>query len=267
MILDSHVHLSKSQLGPYAKSSFEQITNALLKEMAANHIDHALLLPMVQEHEIAGMQTCIKAAQQNKNLHALGTINGEKFSKPDLAALESALNKGQIKGLKLYPGYWSFYPQDIKLKPVYQLCLKYDVPVIFHAGGTFGDNTARLKYSHPLNIDELAAENPDLKIIIAHLGMPWFIDTAEVIYKNPNVFADLSGFFYSDRLPGSKYGELIKRQVQEVIKYASPRQLLFGTDWPLHPIKSYIKFVQSLGIGPKDLEQVMGKTAGRLFKI
>jgi predicted TIM-barrel fold metal-dependent hydrolase len=53
---------------------------------------------------------------------------------------------------------------------------------MIHCGDTFATN-AKLKYAYPLNVDEVATDNPDLKIIICHLGNPWILDCQEVLYK------------------------------------------------------------------------------------
>ena len=66
------------------------------------------------------------------------------------------------------------------------------MPVAVHTGDTaFSD--ARLKYAHPLTVDEAAADFPDVKFVICHCGNPWFADATEVAAKNPNVYIDLSG--------------------------------------------------------------------------
>ncbi|MBI3626612.1 amidohydrolase [Candidatus Uhrbacteria bacterium] len=267
MIIDAHTHLSKSSLGPHPGKDFDQITDELLKEMKACGVDHALVLPFPEGEMLASQPECLRQTVMHDNLHALGTIDPLKYTQDELKTLDELMTSRKICGLKLYPGYFHFSPQDKICLPIYKLCLKHDLPVIFHAGDTFGDETAKLKYSHPLNFDDLAADLPDLKIIIAHLGSPWLTDTSEVLYKNPNVYADVSGLFYSERQPGSKYADLLSTWIQDLMLFASPRKLIFGSDWPLHPLASYIKFVQSLKIGPKDLEYIMYKNAANLFKI
>ena len=51
----------------------------------------------------------------------------------------------------------------------------------------------KVRFAHPLNIDEIAVENPELTIIMCHLGNPWILDCQEILYKNQNVYADISG--------------------------------------------------------------------------
>jgi uncharacterized protein len=46
----------------------------------------------------------------------------------------------------------------------------------------------------------VALRYPDLKIILAHMGHPWYEDTIAVVRKQPNVYAEISAIYYC---PGS----------------------------------------------------------------
>ena len=67
------------------------------------------------------------------------------------------------------------------------------LPVFFHTGDTYSPR-ARLRFAQPLAIDDVAVDHPKACFVLAHLGNPWLTDAAEVVYKNVNVWADLSGF-------------------------------------------------------------------------
>lgn len=109
-----------------------------------------------------------------------------------LHLIEQHLRSDRCVGIKLYPGYASFYLYDDRLAPVYELAARYDKPVAVHTGLTATDN-ALLKYSHPLVMDEAATKFRKVRFVMCHFGEPWFTDAAAVIEKNPNVAADLSG--------------------------------------------------------------------------
>jgi len=117
------------------------------------------------------------------------------------------------------------------------------LPMIFHSGDCLCTaNHAKFKYAHPLHIDEVAADYPNAKFVIAHMGYPWHQDAAEVIYKNKNVFADISGFVYGD------FSEKDKKYFQQVLTEfvaiaGGDEQLLFGADVPISNQDSYIKMI------------------------
>jgi predicted TIM-barrel fold metal-dependent hydrolase len=70
---------------------------------------------------------------------------------------------------------------------------------MIHTGDTF-DPHGKIRYSHPLNIDDVTVDNPSLKIVVCHIGNPWIRDCMEVLYKNKNknVHADISGLVLGD---------------------------------------------------------------------
>ena len=52
----------------------------------------------------------------------------------------------------------------------------------------------RLKYSNPIYLDDVAADFPDMPIILAHPSFPWQEEALAVAQHKPNVFIDLSGW-------------------------------------------------------------------------
>ena len=136
---------------------------------------------------------------------------------------------------------------------------------MFHTGDTFSAK-GKLRYSHPLNIDEVAVDNPELKIVMCHLGNPWILDCEEVIYKNKNVYGDISGLVLGDFT--HYYEELIADKIAELLNYAGePRYLLYGTDWPIANMESYLKFVAGLELSEYARELMMFRNSDRLFKL
>ncbi|HIS31948.1 MAG TPA: amidohydrolase family protein [Candidatus Limivivens intestinipullorum] len=95
-------------------------------------------------------------------------------------------------GIKVYAGYTHRYVSDPLYQPYYDLAASYHKPVAIHTGAMSG-SWGRLKYSHPLTVDEAASQWPQVQFVICHLGNPWLPDAAAVIEKNDNVAADLSG--------------------------------------------------------------------------
>lgn len=98
------------------------------------------------------------------------------------------------------------------------------------------------------------------------MGNLWLIDCAEVIYKNKNVYADISGLVVKEDLD-TPYGNLMKKRIQDLMEYSHPRKLIYGTDWPLTRMKPYIEFTKSLEFSGKDLKYGLYKNAANVFKI
>jgi len=105
-----------------------------------------------------------------------------------------------------------------------------------------------------------------VKFLICHLGNPWFRDCMEVVYKNDNVYADISGLVLGDFT--DRFEEYMRKQLQEMMVWGmNPRKVLFGTDWPISSMESYLRFVSELPLPGKDKQLLMYDNAAQLFRI
>ena len=196
----------------------------------------------------------------------IGGINPFKAGPPCLEKTRTSIHSGNLQGLKIYLGYFPFPPHAPVYSAFYRLAEEYSVPVIFHTGDTESSDK-KLNYAHPLGIDEIAADYRGVNFLIAHLGNPWLMDAAEVVGKNENVYADLSGFVagVSDYTYVSRYTLPRLREAVERIDNSS--RLLYGSDWPLTPMEDYIEFIRTLFPDHDDQEKVFYKNAIKLFTI
>lgn len=133
-----------------------------------------------------------------------------------------------IKGFKFHPTMQGFYPNDRMAYELYEAIQDEGAISLFHTGqtgvgsGMRGGMGMRLKYSNPLYLDDVAADFPDLKIILAHPSFPWQEEALSVATHKPNVYIDLSGW-------SPKYFPKI------LVQYANSmlrKKMLFGSDWP-----------------------------------
>ena len=129
-----------------------------------------------------------------------------------------------LPGIKLGANYQNFHPLESRVLAIYERAQKHGMPVLFHQG-TSPVRVAPIRFAHPLLMDEVAMRYPDLKIIMAHMGHPWTVDSAVVVRKHPNVYADVSGLFYR---PWSFYETMIK-----ATEWAVLDKLLFASDYPV----------------------------------
>ena len=106
--------------------------------------------------------------------------------------VEEHLKREECCGVKLYPGYNKIWLTDPIYDPIYRLAEKYDKPVAVHMGLT-AYSRAYLKYSHPLALDEAAADHRRTQFVMCHFGNPFLQEAAAVLEKNRNVSTDLSG--------------------------------------------------------------------------
>ena len=264
MIIDCHVHLNNyhEQIEVSLDESLEKLQQAM--EEAGVLYSLVLTSYIVSPHRPSTAQV-VKAVEQIESLGVVAGVSYMNYRERDLRELADFLRAGLVKGLKLYPGYEPFYPHDRRLRVVYDLAEEFDVPVMIHTGDTYSKG-GRLKYAHPLEVDEVAVDHPNVKLVICHLGNPWLVDCMEVVYKNPNVYADFSGLVLGDFTEA--FEQYMEQQISEVILYAGePRKFLYGSDWPICSMKSYVEFVRQLKLADEDLRAIMYENARSLFKL
>lgn len=274
-IIDAHMHLSniKSFFDTAEKLSFVNYSaKGIVKEYHEANVvlgigmgltetdgmgfpDYAAVTPMGLDLE----------DEIPKSIVYCAGVNPYDIGEEALVRLEDEVQKPNVVGIKIYLGYYPFYAYDDVYKPVYRLAAKYKLPVVFHTGDTYSER-GYLKYSHPLAIDEVAVTNRDVNFMMAHFGDPWTLTGAEIIYKNPNVFADLSGLIVGTEkdLLSKSEGRFLDHLRHALVFADSYDKLLFGTDWPLIPIAPYIEFIKNL-IPEEFHEQVFYETALKVF--
>jgi len=121
-----------------------------------------------------------------------------RFDRRSLDEVERAVTELGLKGIKLAVPYWGDYlPTDPKLYPLYAKIEELGVPILFHQSVVVMPKflkhrppIATIKNSTPVLLDDVANDFPDLKMIIAHLGLPWLEETCMLMKKNSNIYAD-----------------------------------------------------------------------------
>lgn len=139
-------------------------------------------------------------------------------------AVEHLLEIG-TRVLKLHPPHQAFAANDYTrgldaLATIYRMCERHGLPVLVHTGTSIFPG-ARSKYGNPMELDDVAIDFPDLRLIIAHGGRPLYMGEAFfILRRHRHVWLDLSG------IPPTRLLEYFPR-VEEL-----EGQLLWGTDWP-----------------------------------
>jgi len=269
-IIDCHVHLNNyAQINDAGKKfvSFEERISSLIESMDYNNIDYSLILSSYKvDGDRPSTSTIIDSTKRYSD--KLGVVAGftiDNHTDEDLKNCRSWLKDGNIRGIKLYCGYEHYYPSDQRYQRVYDMCVEYGYPVMIHTGDVFS-RTAKIKYAHPLNIDDIAVDNPELRIVVCHLGNPWIMDCQEVLYKNRNVYADISGLIVGSFTSSTEAH--YRNKIRELLSYVSkPHSLLYGSDWPISNMSSYLGFIQNLQLDKESLELLMFRNAKSIFSL
>jgi uncharacterized protein len=264
MIIDCHTHLNRYDETLPAKLADRY--RLLKTQMQLYGVDYALVLSSFKANENRpSLDEILEVTGNDPQIGVVAGVSYRNYRAHDLAHLRVLLKAGRIKGLKLYPGYEPFYPHDPRMRVVYELAGEFGVPVMIHTGDTF-DPDGKVKYAHPLEVDEVAVDFRDVTFVVCHLGNPWLVDTMEVIYKNENVVADFSGLTLGHF--EERFERYMLAQLNEFVAFAGdPSKLLFGTDWPVADIGDYLRFVRQLNLSEEENELILWKNSVRVFGI
>jgi uncharacterized protein len=171
------------------------------------------------------------------------------------------LIKRGVKGFKLHPPLQQFHANDKIAYPFYEAVQEARLPVIFHTGhsgigtGMRGGGGVRLKYGHPMDIDDVAVDFPDMPIIMAHPSFPWQDEAISVCLHKVQVYIDLSGW-------SPKYFSPV------LIQYANTllkKKMLFGSDFPLITPDRWMADFEKIAIKDEVRPLILKENAIKLF--
>lgn len=268
MLIDCHVHLNNyyTEEGKHPRPTRENV-ELLFQEMETHGIDHAVVLTsyLVNVSRPA-VEELLELLAEDGRTTIIEGLRWRSENRTDLFVMEERIRDGLVKGIKLYPGYDRYAINDPSLEAVFRIAAKHDVPVMIHTGDTFAKG-AKVSQAHPLLVDDVAVDFPDVRFVMCHLGNPWFMDAAQVLYKNDNVWADVSGLALKE--PDDVYMRFLADGVQRMVSYMGDpgTKLMYGTDWPLADMGMYRRLFDRLGLPEESKEGILWKTAADLFGI
>lgn len=204
------------------------------------------------------------AARNNDVLIPFGSV--DPWDPDAVRRVRKLVDEFGVRGFKFHPSLQAFEPNDRRFYPVYEAIAASAVPALFHTGQTGlgsalpGGHGIKLRYSDPMLLDDVAADFPDLTIVMAHPAVPWIDSQIAIASHKANCFIDLSG--WSPKYFPPQLVRAIGRQLRT--------KVLFGTDHPYITLERWRRDFDTLdideGVLPLILKgnalRVLGVTAG-----
>ena len=168
-----------------------------------------------------------------------------------------------VKGFKFHPIIQGFYPNDPDVYPLYEVIAEAGLPALFHTGqtgigaGMRGGGGLKLKYANPIYLDDVAADFPDMPIIMAHPSVPWQDEQLSVATHKPNAYIDLSGW-------SPKYFEA------KLVQYANTllkNKVLFGSDNPVIQPDRWLADFDKLPVKSEVRPLILKENAVKLLRL
>ncbi len=253
------VAFMEQQLGrPFAEFARDHATtDSYLAVLDEAGVDYGVVLAEVAPitSPVGSNETVARLCQGSPRLIPFASVN--PYLVPNAAGeLERLVAQLGFRGLKLYPTYQYFYPNDAMLYPLYGKAQDLGIPVMWHTGSSVFA-ASRLKYGDPLYLDDVAVDFPELTVILTHSGRPFWYDRAFALARfHANVYMEIAG------LPPQR----LLVYFPDLARVAD--KVLFGSDWPSVPsLKQNVEAIRRLPLSDQTKDLILGGNAARLLKL
>ena len=274
--IDVHTHAWKSALAVDDAPTESQEAMGRYFRYQPQHSTVPEMAEMYRKLRMAFVVFTVDSMRQNKKIgneeiaelahkHSdvaipFASINPHR-GKEGVAAAKTLIRDYKVKGFKFHPSEQDFFPNDRMAYPLYEAIAEAKLPALFHTGqtgvgaGTPGGGGIRLKYSNPMLLDDVAADFPDMPIVLAHPSFPWQEEALSVATHKPQVYIDLSGW-------SPKYFPPI------LVQYANTLlkdKILFGSDYPVMAPERWMAEFDKLPIKPEVRPLILKENAAKLL--
>lgn len=199
-------------------------------------------------------------AADPERFSGFGTITLQPFNiRRALHQLEDIRRLG-LAGMGCQPSFAGMGNDDRKMYPVYARAEELGLPVAIHTGINYTTHQP-IRNEHPLQVDQVACDFPDVTLIACHAGWPWVPDMVAVMRKHPNVYAEFGGLAPRYVLEAGTGWEVMHRFMNSLLA----EQVLFGTDWPVFSMDRALTEWRAGDLKPNVIEALTHGNAERLL--
>lgn len=220
--------------------------------LVALDLETIVATPPCSNEYVAGMWK----RHPGRIIQAWGAVDPFKGEAAIVEATRAIKELGML-GFHFHPIMGHYAVNDPQLKPLWETIDGLKAPVMIDVGttgmgaGMPGGMGAKVRHAHPLAVDDLASDFPNLKIVAAHPGWPWTEEMIAVALHKGNVYWEMSGW-------APKYfPESVKRDIRGRLQ----DKIMFGSDYPSIPHERLFREWDGLGYKPEIMEKVFHKNA------
>ena len=177
--------------------------------------------------------------------------------------LRRAFTELGLAGLTLNTAKCRLYPWDQRIFRLCEICREYGKPVVLHSGFCL-EKDAFSRYARPADFEELIAAFPEINFCLTHVGWPWVQETAALLIKYPNAYANTALMNFDG--PVQLYHKVFKEDMGEYwVEHNLADKLMFGSDSPrIRPVRAK-RGLEALGLRPDVMEKICWRNALRFL--
>jgi predicted TIM-barrel fold metal-dependent hydrolase len=279
--IDVHVHVEQDSHGRYALD--QDLLDASAKYFRAEQ-DRTPTVAAIAEHYRARRTAAVvftvdalagtghpplsseeiadAAAEHPDVLIPFGSVDPHA-GKAAVTRARRLVTEHGVRGFKFHPSLQAFEPNDVVFYPLYDAIQELGVPAIFHTGqtgigaGLPGGSGIKLRYSNPMLLDDVAADFPQLTIVLAHPSVPWQDEAISIATHKANAYIDLSGW-------SPKY---FPAQLVRAANGPLKHKVMFGSDFPVITPDRWLAAFAQLDIKDEVRPLILKDNAARLLRL
>ena len=183
---------------------------------------------------------------------------------PTSRELEQEIDRCMGMGLEgigeIFPHGQGFDIADPKeMSDLSNICIERDIPLIIHTNEPVGHYYCGKTDTTPVKASAFAQNFPDITVIFAHWGggLLFYELMPEIRRQNKNVYYDTA----ASPLLYDKNIYKVAKDIEVLDK------VLFGSDFPLLPMKRYLQEIAESGLTQEEQALIKGENARRLLGI
>lgn len=259
------------------RATWNELTpNKFINQMDDAGIDKSIIFPVdfglvkgfsepeIPIHEINEYYSNL-ANKYPERLVAYATVDPRRDDAPQI--IREALDEHGATGIKLHPttGYHLF---DEEAYEILAIADKRDAPVLTDAKPIRAP--LKSEYIHPIHLDEVVSDYPDLTLVAAHAGLEWWRDMLVVNSNNLNtgLRIDISSWQKQAQQDPAEFARILR----EFIDNIGSKRIHWGTDLP-GPKVDWLSFIWSLpdtkpgGVqfNREEIKNIVGEAASPLL--
>jgi len=222
--------------------------------LKSHNIERAVILPEISPITtgVVSNEYVIDFCQGNDIFLPFCTVNPLLVSQP--AQEFRKYVKMGAKGIKLYPSYNHFYPNESSIYSLYAIAQEHRLPVLVHTGSSVFKGS-KIKYADPIYLDDVASDFPDLSLLMAHSGRGLWYEKAFFLSRiHSNLYLEISG------LPPKNLLNYFPNMEKDIDKF------VYGSDWPgIRTISSNIEAIKELPLAEESIRKILYENSSRIL--
>lgn len=307
MIIDVHAHMYSNRLAPpfwieamarygsaistrtpdevrerMEREWFDESGDLLVEDMDAAGIDKSVVFaldfgPYAGVDDEVSLRGRLRLFRQAVDRHPdrIVLFGGIDPRRPDAVSfVQFAADEMGVRGIKIWPPA-GVHPNARYCYRVYEKCAELGLPVVIHTGQEISPMYS--ESARPSFCDQPANDFPELTFVLAHAGMGWWEEAAEMAWHHPNVHVDIA-YWQAKYL---RSPSTFAHELRQLISISGRTKVMFGSDWPaLRLVKKakqdvWLEVLRGLSENPlgdveferEEIDLLLGRNAATMLKL